>query len=154
MSSLADDQAHLLRVLVRHGVEFVVIGGVAAQLSGWNGATVDLDIAVSTEASNVDRLNAALEAVGAAPGAIGGTGTSFMTRFGRLEVVRRADGIGGYSEWLVNARRLDFETLTIVVAAPADILRSKEAAGRDKDRQAIPAMRRSFEAAGLLDAAE
>jgi hypothetical protein len=44
--------------------------------------------------------------------------------------------------------------LTIVVAAPADILRSKSAAGRDKDRQVIPGMRRSFEADGLLDAGE
>jgi hypothetical protein len=38
MSSLAEDQAHLLHALARHGVEFVVTGGVAAQLSGWNAA--------------------------------------------------------------------------------------------------------------------
>jgi hypothetical protein len=35
--TLADDQAHLLRPLLRHGVEFVVVGGVAAQLRGWSG---------------------------------------------------------------------------------------------------------------------
>ena len=80
MSSLAEDQAHLLRALARFGVEFVVVGGVAAQLHGWEGATTDLDIAVSD----------------------------------------------------------------------ADILRSKEAAGRDKDREALPGIRRSFESAGLL----
>ena len=28
MSTLAENQAHLLRVLARHGVDFVVIGGV------------------------------------------------------------------------------------------------------------------------------
>jgi superfamily I DNA/RNA helicase len=45
--SLAPDQRELLRALADHGVEFVVVGGVAAQMHGWQGATVDLDIAVS-----------------------------------------------------------------------------------------------------------
>ena len=58
---LAADQLELLRALAEHGVEFVVVGGVAAQMHGWQGATADLDIAVSREASNVERLNHALE---------------------------------------------------------------------------------------------
>lgn len=29
--TLADDQAHLLHALLRNGVDFVVVGGVAAQ---------------------------------------------------------------------------------------------------------------------------
>lgn len=60
---LADDQAHLLRALTKHGVE-----------------------------------------------------TSFMTRYGRLEIVRRADGIGDYAAWLRAARNLKYEQMTIVVA--------------------------------------
>jgi hypothetical protein len=32
MSSLAPDQLELLRALTEHGVEFVVVGGVAAQV--------------------------------------------------------------------------------------------------------------------------
>ena len=42
------------------------------------------------------------------------------------------------------------EGLTVVVAAPGDILRSKEAAGREKDRAALPQMRRDFIDAGAL----
>jgi hypothetical protein len=38
MSPLAPDQLAILRVLARHGVEFVVVGGVAAQIHGWRGA--------------------------------------------------------------------------------------------------------------------
>jgi hypothetical protein len=34
--------------------------------------------------------------------------------------------------------------LTVVVAAREDILRSKEAAGREKDRAALPQMRQDF----------
>jgi len=150
VTSLAEDQAALLRVLARHGVEFVVVGGVGAQLHGWNGATTDLDIAVSVEDANVDRLNRALVAVGAGEPAIGATGTSFRTAYGRLEIVRRADGIGGYEDWLRRAANKAFEDLTIVVAAPGDIVRSKEAAGRDKDLEALPDIRRSFAEAGLI----
>jgi hypothetical protein len=68
MTTLAADQTQLLRALAWHGVEFVVVGGVAAQLHGWRGATVDLDIAVSTEDANVERLNLALASVGARAG--------------------------------------------------------------------------------------
>jgi hypothetical protein len=55
VSPLAAEQIELLRALARPGVEFVVVGGVGAQVHGWHGATVDLDIAVATDESNVER---------------------------------------------------------------------------------------------------
>jgi len=127
------------------------VGGVAAQIHGWRGATADLDISVSTQDSNVERLNLALASVGAGTGTVGAFGTVFATRYGRLELVRRAHAIGHYTDWLRAARahRLD-EELTVLVAAPDDILRSKEAAGREKDRAALPQMRRDFVDAGAL----
>lgn len=145
MSRLAADQIELLRALARHGVEFVVVGGVPAQMHGWRGATADLDIAVSTEDANVERLNLALASVGAGNGTVGAFGTVFTTRYGRLELVRRAHAIGHYADWLRGAQehRLD-EGFIVVVAAPDDILRSKEAAGREKDRAALPQMRQDF----------
>jgi hypothetical protein len=74
----------------------------------------------------------------------GGLGTSFETRYGRLEIVRRADGIGAYDDWMRKASEIEFEHLTIVVAATEDIVRSKESSGREKDRAALPGMRRDF----------
>lgn len=124
MSLLAADQAELLRVLARHGVEFVVVGEVAAQLHGWQGATADLDVSVATDDSNVELLNRALADVGAGEPMIGAFGTVFMTAYGRLEIVRRADAVGHH--------------------------RSKEAAGREKDRAALPQMRRDFRDSGAL----
>jgi hypothetical protein len=153
VTQLGDGQAALLRVLARHGVEFVVVGGVAAQLHGWRSATIDLDIAVERGESNAHRLNSALAALGVSPKdvRVGGFGTTFATRHGRLEVVRRADGIGYYADWLAAAGEVTLEEgLTIVVAAPGDILRSKEAAGRDKDLAALDQMRRDFEESGAL----
>jgi hypothetical protein len=151
VSPLAAEQTALLRALARHGVEFVVVGGVAAQVHGWRGATADLDIAVSTEDSNVERLNLALASVGAGSGTVGAFGTVFATKYGRLEIVRRAHAIGHYADWLRGARKHRLgEGLTVVVAAPDDILRSKEAAGREKDRAALPQMRQDFIDAGAL----
>ncbi|HXP36843.1 MAG TPA: hypothetical protein VN817_03670 [Solirubrobacteraceae bacterium] len=142
--TLASDQAHLLRALVRNGVEFVIVGGVAAQLRGWAGTTADLDIAVAGDGDNATRLNRALSEVGLMKTDYGGLGTSFETRYGRLEIVRRADGVGLYDDWLSKASDVEFEHLTISVAAAEDIVRSKEASGREKDRAALPSMRREF----------
>lgn len=151
MSALAVDQAELLRALVRNGVEFVVVGGVAAQLHGWRGATADLDIAVSSDDSNVERLNQALMSVDAGVPMVGAFGTVFTTRHGRLEIVRRAHAVGRYADWLRRAQEHRVERhLTVVVAAPEDILRSKEAAGREKDRAALPQLRRDFRDSGAL----
>jgi hypothetical protein len=69
VSPLASEQELLLRALARRGVELVVVGGVAAQLHRWRGATADLDIAVSAEDTNVERLNRALATVDAPPSA-------------------------------------------------------------------------------------
>jgi hypothetical protein len=151
VSDLAPDQQRLLEVLGRHGVEFVVVGGVAAQTHGWTGATLDLDIAVSREEANVSRLNAALAELRAGQPHIGALGTSFRTAYGRLEIIRRADGIGEYADWLRNAGEHELaEGLVIVVASPSDILRSKAAAGRDKDLAVLEQMRTDFRDAGSL----
>jgi len=72
-------------------------------------------------------------------------------RFGRLEIVKRAHGVGGYADWLDRAQEHSLgEGLAIVVAAPEDILRSKDAAGREKDRAAVGQMRSDFTDSGAL----
>jgi hypothetical protein len=76
-------------------------------------------------------------------------------RSGHRRFVRRADGIGEYSGWVANALELQIvEGLTVVVADPDDVLRSKEAAGRDKDLMTLPQIRRDFIDAGVLDAGD
>jgi hypothetical protein len=142
--TLAEDQSHLLHALLRNGVEFVIVGGVAAQLRGWAGATTDLDIAVASNERNADRINRALAEVGLMKADVGGLGTSFETEYGRLEIVRRADGIGMYDDWMRNATEMEFDHLMIVVAATDDIVRSKESSNREKDRAVLPGMRRDF----------
>jgi hypothetical protein len=52
--------ARLLRVLLRHEIEFFVVGGVAAQLEGAPILTLDLDVLFDETPENLDRLLAAL----------------------------------------------------------------------------------------------
>jgi hypothetical protein len=50
----------LLRVLLHHRVDFIVVGGVAAQLEGAPILTLDLDILYDKTPENLDRLLAVL----------------------------------------------------------------------------------------------
>lgn len=49
-----------LAVLNRHGVDYVVVGGVAARLWGSPTMTNDLDVCYARDAGNLRRLAAAL----------------------------------------------------------------------------------------------
>jgi hypothetical protein len=55
----------LLRVLAGHGVDYVLIGGVAVQAYGHVRTTLDLDVIASWYPENVGRLAGALTELGA-----------------------------------------------------------------------------------------
>ena len=54
------DAQEILRVLARHGVDFVVIGGIAVQAHGYIRFTKDLDVILRPTALNFSRLSEAL----------------------------------------------------------------------------------------------
>lgn len=67
---------------------------------------------------------------------------NLTTRFGDLDLSFEPSGTRGYSELAPNCVRYDLgEGLVVPVAALEDIIRSKEAANREKDRQALPTLR-------------
>ena len=49
--------------LAEHGIEFVVVGGVAATLHGSSYVTHDLDVCYSRDGANLERLARALKSV-------------------------------------------------------------------------------------------
>src|SRR5690349_9640687 len=55
----------ILRALLEHGVEFVVIGGFAATLHGSPAVTFDIDIVPKRDVDNLERLSKALHAIDA-----------------------------------------------------------------------------------------
>jgi hypothetical protein len=152
-----------LRVLERHRVRYVLIGGVAASLHGSPYVTTDVDITPQRERPNLVRLAAALEEVDArvrAPGEPSGlpfdrsaemlarvSVLNLTTRFGDLDLSFEPSGTGGYDDLRRGAVELHIRDLRVTVAQLADIIRSKEAADREKDRVVLPALRRLLERA-------
>lgn len=154
--------SELLEVLERHGVRFVVIGGLAAELRGSPYITRDVDVTPSRDRANLRRLAGALRELNAqlrVPGVDGpvefkldehsfdwGTTWTFVTDHGYLDVALLPDGTQGYDDLRRGATREQItETLQVDVASLADVIRSKEAAGREKDRAVLPILRRVLE---------
>ena len=140
----------ILEAFDRHGVEYVLVGGVALQLNGWKGATADVDLTVATDEDNVQRVNRALAELGAGAPMIGALGTAFQTRHGRVELVRQASGIGVFANWARRAQTIDLGGLQVRVGHPEDLVASKQAAGRAKDLYTLPLIRRDLIDAGRL----
>jgi hypothetical protein len=73
---------------------------------------------------------------------------TLTTKFGDLDLVMAPAGTDGYRDLARDADELLVAVapdLTVNVASLADVIRSKEAAGREKDRAALPLLRRTLE---------
>ena len=158
------DPVAALRVLVEHHIEFLLVGGVAARLRGAPMLTQDVDITPSTDRDNLERLAAALKELDARlrtatepdgvplpfdPGLLASaTVWTLTTKYGDLDLVMAPAGTGGYRDLIRDADELRVAIdpeLMVSVASLADVIRSKEAAGRDKDRATLPLLRRTLE---------
>jgi hypothetical protein len=153
VSGLADARhVALLRVLVAHEVHFVLVGGVALQLRGFSGATRDVDVTIATDDANAHRLDAALRALNARVYLPGDRGSAYHTDYGQLEVMRWTHGVGDYDAWSAHASPIELAPgLLVDVGSASDLLLSKEAAGRDKDADALPWIRAELLVGGALD---
>lgn len=152
----------VLEVLERHGVQYVVIGGLAAELRGSPYATRDVDVTPSPERANLGRLADALRELDAKRRISGvegpvefpldqhsfdsGTTWTFVTTHGFLDIALLPHGTRGYDDLRRGASRERItDTLEVSVASLADVIRSKEAAGREKDRAVLPVLRQVLE---------
>ncbi len=153
---MAFDPAEILRVLGRHDVDYVLIGGVAARLHGSPTLTEDVDVTPAPISENLGRLAAALadlDARLAVPGVDGGLEVpldedtfsspvmKFITRVGEVDVVREPAGVGGHAGLDGDAATFDIGGVVVRVAALSSIIASKTAAGRPKDRVQVAVLR-------------
>lgn len=158
----------LLEVLERHGVLYVVIGGLAAELRGSPYVTRDVDVTPARTRENYVKLAAALRELEAKrrvpdldqPLEVPldersfdqGTTWTYVTKHGYLDVALLPDGTKGYDDLRRAATREQLtDTVTVSVAALSDVIRSKEAAGREKDRAVLPVLRQVLERAHRIE---
>jgi len=145
----------ILRTLEEEGVDFVVIGGLAAILHGSTLPTQDVDILPLRDEENLDRLARALTRLGArirtsgepVEATIDGaflqampTMLNLVTTYGDLDIAFDPAGPKtGFDEWNADAVPVDIgESLVVRLAALSDVIRSKAAASRPKDERALP----------------
>lgn len=151
----------MLRALREHGVRFVVIGGFASLYHGSAHVTFDLDITPERSEANLDRLSEALRELGAKIRSEGLEEPlpfhhdarsldaievwNLRTPYGDLDISFTPSGTGGYGDLHRDAIDATVLGIQVEMASLADVIRSKEAAGRTKDELTLPTLRRLLE---------
>lgn len=145
MAAFEYPQAEEIRdVLERHGVRYLFIGKSGAILLGYPDTTQDADLFVEKAAANSQALVTALQELGFA---LTGRQAAEIVR-GKdfvqlkngpfdLDLVFAPDGIESFQDAF--RRRVDVEGFP--VCSLDDIIASKEASNRAKDRETLPRLR-------------
>jgi len=164
VNSRAFDPNEILDALDRHGVDYVVVGGVAAAAHGATRLTQDLDVVADFALNNLTRLADALAEINVrirAEGLDDEVAQTFPTpnaeALERLEIstwrtdagdfdvlvgLPAADGESRlYADLVDRAVEVRFGNRSVRVASLIDIIESKEWADRPKDREALVELR-------------
>jgi hypothetical protein len=148
------DVDRIVAAFGRHGVDFVVIGGIAVLAHGHPRATFDLDFVADLSAENMARLATALSELSARvrgldadlldvdptdPGQLSsGANWTLVSDAGWLDFMPAAEGAREYAE--IAADAVAVRDGAFRVAGLDDLIRMKRAAGRDKDVDDIAAL--------------
>jgi hypothetical protein len=140
-----------LTPLIRHGVDFVIVGGMAGLSHGSSYPSYDLDIVYARDRENIGRLVKALQEIGVRPRGApadlpflldaktieNGSNFTFITSHGDFDILGHADGMPGYDELRAEASVRDILGLEVRVASIEHLIAMKRAANRPKDRVAV-----------------
>ena len=158
----ATDFLAILRLLNNHGVDFIVVGGVAAVLEGAPISTFDLDVVHARTAGNVQRLLVALAELDAhyrlqperrirpaASQLLSAGHQLLMTRFGPLDLLGSIGKSRGYEELLEHVNQVEAGASDrIKVLRLAKLIEVKSETAGDKDLATLPILRRTLEEKG------
>ena len=159
------DYAKVLRVLTDAGVEFVLIGGVAADLHGSARATFDVDVVYSRKRTNLAKVVEALGPYnpylrGAPPGlpfqfdlatVRNGLNFTLSTGLGDVDLLGEVAGGGNYEQLLSHSVEIDAFGIRCRCVTLERLIQLKRAAGRPKDLESIAELQLLLETQGKSD---
>lgn len=151
MPSQPSDLTTLLSRLAASGVEFVLVGGLAAVAQGAPVTTFDVDIVHARTPTNIDQLMTFLGSVGARyrgrPGgdplppsrtALEGPGHSlFMTDLGPLDVLGEIESGLSFDDLLPDTVSVELAGTPVRVLSLSAIVRNKRQSTHPKDQQVL-----------------
>jgi predicted nucleotidyltransferase len=145
--------AVILAALARHGVDYVLIGGLAVNAHGSRRGTRDVDIIVRRSPENMTRLVGALLELEVGSPVIDSrmreldpldpedlaTGANYTldTAAGELDVLNDAKGAPPYDELAARSVHVAVAGTQVRVVGLDDLIALKDAAGRDVDLRDI-----------------
>jgi hypothetical protein len=149
----------ILKTLRRHKVDFIVVGGVCSVLHGAPLAAFDLDVIHSRETGNLTRLWMSFRPLVAhyriparqnqMPGLsdLASPGHHLlMTRFGPLDLLGAIGKGRDYDQLLNDSVELEVGSgLKVRVLTLESLIKTQEETGQEKDRAALPVLRRVLE---------
>lgn len=158
------DTEMIFQAFEDEGVQYVVVGGIAAVLHRWSGATADLDIVPAGGSANLDRLGRALRSLdavvyadperndlfadGKPPEAddFGYTAEGLRRHrvwhltsdSGPIDLSFQIDGVGDYETLRSKAEPRAVFGLRVMIASLDHVIASKRAVARPKDLRVLP----------------
>jgi hypothetical protein len=145
------DFGALIAALADAGVEFILVGGVAATVHGSARLTRDVDVVYKRTAGNIERLVAALTPHtpylrGAPPGLpfswepatiARGLNFTLTTAIGDLDVLGEITGGGGFEQLAPHSQVVRIFGRDVLCLDLPTLIRTKRAAGRPRDFEAV-----------------
>jgi predicted nucleotidyltransferase len=140
----------LIRRLAGAGIDFVVIGGLAAQAHGSTSITRDLDICIPRDSATLELVAVVLRDIAAVRRGLpvdappmppldartlrAASLFTLDTAYGRLDLLANPDPGFEYETLRRSAVSMEFLGLRLLIASLDDLIAMKRAAGRPKDR--------------------
>lgn len=149
--------ADIIRILVEHDVEFVIVGGMAAVLQGAPVNTFDLDVVYDRSPENVQRVLSALSKLDAVyrddprrlrpnESHLVSAGHKLLeTNRGPLDLLGTIEENTGFAELVADTEWLEIGDVRVRVLTLARLIRVKEQLGRPKDKAMLVILRATLD---------
>ena len=121
------DAERILRALAEHGVDYVLIGGLAVQTHGHVRTTIDADLIPAPDPPNLERRASALRSLEARDA-------------GGVDVMHEVPGGRPYSELSERALHVRLGEIEVPVVDLDDLIQMKLARGRPTDLADVAAL--------------